>query len=94
MDNRVIKSLATCALYPYLEGSDSGSDVNGGNGAEFPFQVAAAVLDVPKSGPAADYFAIGFSFGLDVATAIAEKPMHSPDLSPAIAEAKADIAQC
>jgi hypothetical protein len=39
------------------------------------------------------FFSIGFEFALDIAAAITEDRAHSPDLSSAIAEAKARIAE-
>jgi hypothetical protein len=74
MDARIIRSLAACALYPYLEGKSSLSGSHDGgkepNGAEFSDDVAVAVLGVPKGGVRTyhgpDFFSIGFEFGLDV----------------------------
>jgi hypothetical protein len=102
MDIRVIKSLTTCALYPYLEGRKSGSDAHDGldqpNGAEFPDAVAYSVLHLPEAGgaithQAVDFFISGFDFALEVAAAITDDPSHSPNLSAAIANTKARIAQ-
>jgi hypothetical protein len=90
MDKRVLESLATCALYPYLEGRESGSGSHDGlndpNGAEFADSVAVTLLGVPQHGET--FFSTGFNFALALAGAITEDPAHSPDLKAAIAEAK------
>jgi hypothetical protein len=100
MDIRVLRSLATCALYPYLEDKYSGGSHNGGadpNGAEFPDEIANAVLRVPRGGAATwsapSFFAVGFNFALALAAAIANDPAHSPDLEIQIATAKARLAE-
>jgi hypothetical protein len=61
------------------------------NGAEYPADIADAILDVPAS--QSIMFQAGFDFALDVAAAISEDPAHSPDLTSAIATAKARIAE-
>jgi hypothetical protein len=61
------------------------------NGAEFPDLVACTVLGVPREVETA--FDIGFNFALALAGTIAEDPTHSPDLKPAISEAKAMLAE-
>jgi hypothetical protein len=99
MDARIIRSLATCALYPYLEGKSSLSGSHDGgndaNGAEFPDDVASTVLGVPSGGMstyhAPTFFSIGFEFAMEVAAALTDDPAHLPDLAVAIAKAKARI---
>jgi hypothetical protein len=93
MDIRALRALATSALYPYLKGQSSGTEVHDGgkdaNGAEFPDQVAATVLQVPAE--YSWFFSLGFDFGLSVAAAIASNPTSSPDLTAAIAKIAKEI---
>jgi hypothetical protein len=101
MDVRVLRSLTTCALYPYLEGKSSESGAHDGgkeaNGAEFPDDVADTVLGVPHGGAstyhAPTFFSIGLDFALEIAAAITDDPAHSPDISVPIAKAKSRIAE-
>jgi hypothetical protein len=100
MDVRVLRSLTTCGLYPYLNRDRKQialtetlvhNGLGGANGAEFPAAIAVEVLDVP--GNATSLFTIGFEFALGLAARITESPSHSPDLSRAIAEAKERLAE-
>jgi hypothetical protein len=93
MDIRILESLTTCALYPYLKGKESKGVVHDGDalatGAEFPDSVAVTVLDLPYEGQA--FFAMGFNLAIECAALIATDPMRVPDLSAAIRQAKSDI---
>ena len=90
MDIRVLRSLATCAMYPYLkERSDAQvhDGLGGANGAEVPEDLAIQLLDVPHD-EASSFFADGFTFALQLAAAITDDPAHSPDLEVIITKAR------
>jgi len=91
MDKRILRSLATCALFPYLS-ETSKSLVHDGvgdpNGAQFPSHVAAQVLEISHDPMIAhSLFIHGFEFALGLASLITQNPSQSPDLEALIAEA-------
>lgn len=89
MDVRILDALATSALYPYLEGEDSGSDLDGTNGAEHPALVADTILGVPR--PWSSPFYIGFNFALALAAVITDDPAHLPDLRMLVDDVRGDV---
>jgi len=93
MDIRILKSLATCALFPYLpEGADKDGPVHDGgeyaNGAQFPDEVAREILGVTDRTTGSIAFSAAFNLAFKLALLILADPLRSPDLERAIAEGR------
>lgn len=95
MDIRVLRSLATCAMYPYIKGGSEGQvhdGVGGANGAEFPEDIAMQLTGVPRD-EASSFYAEGFALALQLAAAITDDPGHSPDLQIIVSKARENVSR-